>query len=174
MDSIKYVEVTKIDRKQHVEVTGNEPWLAEVYSHFAVPKGQTPPKITGWIDVDPLKMGFAEVKGELKYAPFVDCSRCGDKITWQIEAPFEMEYRDHKTQSLDRKEVDLERDELDHYFLKEGKVDIEELVNEQIELAIPSRTVCEACELAGDSDEVYTEQGEAPKSPFSILSSLKN
>lgn len=169
-----YVDVTKIDRNQHVEITGNEPWLSEIYQHFAIPKGEEAPKLTGWLDVAPLKLGFADVKGEVKYSPFVPCSRCGDAIHWDIDTEFEMSYRDHKTQSLERKEVDLEADELDHYFLKDGRVDVEELVNEQVELAIPSRTVCEACEVSGTSDEVYTEQGEAPKSPFAILSSLKN
>ncbi len=176
-----YVDVAKIDRKQHLIVAGDEPWLAAVYAGFQVPKEQVPPRISGWIDVEPLKLGFAEVCGELTFSPYVACSRCGDPIQWPIKTNFAMSYRNDQTQSMQRKEVDLERDELDHYFLKDNRLDVEELINEQIQIAIPSRTVksgadggCSVCHLPLEEDQVYSEQPDAGKSPFSVLSSLKN
>lgn len=178
-----YIDASKIEQTQKLQILGHEPWLADIYAEFPTPEGRGERLLTGSITIDPPRHGFVEVSGELSYSPFVACSRCNEPIEWPISPKFQISYRQSPTQSMERREVDLEADELDHYFLKAGDMlDIDELVNDQVNLAIPTRTIkvsergsdCGVCLQPLGTDAVYTEGETASQSPFSILSTLKN
>jgi uncharacterized protein len=81
------------------------------------------------------------VNGEVK----LQCSRCLKDYNMPIRAVFEIIY--HPIETLKREElVELKRGEMDVEFYREGYIDTEDIVRDQILLNIPMKPLCfESC-----------------------------
>lgn len=85
-----------------------------------------------------------EVRGKLKGMMEADCDRCLAPVALPAEVEFEVSFlpRAVEEESLTGGEREIRGDEPDFSFYEDGAVDVDELVREQLLLALPSRFRC--------------------------------
>ncbi|MDH3329401.1 MAG: DUF177 domain-containing protein [Desulfobulbaceae bacterium] len=122
-----------------------------------------------------------EVRGKLKASLLLACDRCLEDYTYKIDAPiqliFEVNDPEHhwRVQDLDGGEVDI-----DTVLLDEPKIDVGDILRQQLFLALPEKQLCRQtcaglCSVCGAN----LNQGscscarEEKSSPFSVLAQLK-
>jgi uncharacterized metal-binding protein YceD (DUF177 family) len=165
-----------------INISGTEAWLAEIYAAFPTPKGVQKPLITGEIKLalNQMNPSTVDVTGEIRYAPYVDCSRCADAIVWPIRTQIKVQFNLGKDPSA-LLEGGVGDDIEDYYYIGE-ELDIEPMINDRIHTAIPLQTVkktedlssCLECGLSLAAEKVYGDAEPAKeKSPFEILAELK-
>lgn len=90
-----------------------------------------------------LKKGIAQtdVQGSIDARVEIECSRCLQIAEQSLEFPFNATFvtPEHYT---DEKEAELKADDLDVSIIEDDKIDLKELVREQILLAIPVQVLC--------------------------------
>jgi uncharacterized protein len=90
-----------------------------------------------------LKKGIAQtdVQGSIDARVEIECSRCLQTAEQSLEFPFNATFvtPEHYT---DEKEAELKADDLDVSIIEDDKIDLKELVREQILLAIPVQVLC--------------------------------
>jgi len=176
------IEVDSLKSQKIVAVSGREPWLEIIYDLFPVPEGESRPQplLSGEITFKPEVTGLISANGKIEYQPYVDCSRCAAPIQWNISTTFSVSYRPELANQRPTEHT-LEREELDEYEIEDGMIDVAQLLNDQVQLVLPSQTVlaspdgknCRVCldPLEGD---LVVSIGEQNISPFSILKNLKD
>jgi uncharacterized protein len=78
--------------------------------------------------------------GRLAASGKLACSRCLEPVAWQVEDTFSVEYRRAMPRDA---EIELSDDELDVAFLDGDVLDLSEVAEEQLLLALPMRFVCD-------------------------------
>lgn len=90
-----------------------------------------------------LKKGIAQtdVSGNISVDVLFECTRCLTEIEQKLEFPFDATFvnPEHFTES---KEAELNEADLDVSVLEDGKIDLTELVREQILLNLPEQVFC--------------------------------
>jgi uncharacterized metal-binding protein YceD (DUF177 family) len=177
------VDVRNIREEIKISISGSESWLERIYKYFPTNKDQERPLVSATFSiVHDASLSCFIVRGELAYAPYVDCSRCAIKIQWPIKESFEIYYM-KKTKAVPSLEEDLQEEDFGEYLLVNDEIDLEEVLNDQIQLAIPTQTVrvssgskgdCMVCGKDVTSLLVYgnTTEDVAPN-PFAVLKDLK-
>lgn len=177
------IAIKDLRQKQSIVITGEEPWLEGIYSEFPPPKGQMKPLVTGNVEIfcEEIEGAGYRVKGEIAYEPFVECSRCGDiKLQWPVSASFDVVFLAPDLKAMAHKEINLSEEELNDYFIDNGQIDLELLINDYIQMGIPQRTLkesedgesCLTCGVNLDEDRVYGEEKSEDDSPFAALKGL--
>jgi uncharacterized metal-binding protein YceD (DUF177 family) len=167
-----------------ISISGDEPWLAFIYQSFAI-KGQTQPKLTGEVTVTPAPYDVFHIRGHVRFHPLVNCGRCQDLITWEIERPIEVRYLaryegDAKEEG-EEVEVDLTPQDLDSYYLRDGYLDLEPVINDVVQTALPNRLIkvtadgknCAVCLENVEEQLVYEDECNPEVSPFAKLKGIK-
>jgi uncharacterized protein len=98
----------------------------------------TPPAIFGNIRRDGNR---AHVKGRVTGGVQVECDRCLTSIEFPVDSTFELEYvtpEDYQAQQA----VELTEDDLDLSVFDGEAIDIDELVTEELLLAVPDHVLC--------------------------------
>lgn len=85
------------------------------------------------------KMIFAE--GTVKISATLTCSRCLNDFSYPLDLTFSEEYTPAEI-SNEEKEYELTEEELNIGFFSDEKIDIAELITEQILLAVPMKPLC--------------------------------
>lgn len=173
------IKVPHLLQATTIHLTGAEPWLASIYSLFA--KGSEPvPALSGWLKCEPEVGGTVRVTGSLSFMPAIGCGRCDRLIPWDLSTEFNVQYRRESTEPRDR---DLQSEELDIYFIENDSLDLEMLVNEQVQLMVPSVALrrdpagktCMICGIDVSSPLVAQTRGaEAFGNPFAKLQQLRS
>ena len=90
-----------------------------------------------------LKKGIVqtEVDGRISAGVSFDCTRCLTEIEQTLEFPFEAAFVDPEY-FADAKEAELNEADLDVSAAEDGKLDLTELVREQILLNLPEQVFC--------------------------------
>jgi uncharacterized protein len=102
------------------------------------------------------------VKGVVSGEVELQCSRCLKEYILPIKTLLEVTY--HPVQNLNKEElIELKRDEMDVDFYKEGLIDTEDIIRDQILLNIPMKPLCSEdckglCNICG-TDLNYSECG---------------
>ncbi|NTW36333.1 MAG: DUF177 domain-containing protein [Syntrophobacteraceae bacterium] len=116
-----------------------------------------------------------EVKGNLQ----VSCHRCLSPFEWQLNEPVDV-FLIPEAQSPQEEETELELEELDYDFFDGEVIEIDQLIAEQIFLALPFKALCgESCRGlcprcgVNLNEEPCRCVGGADKSPFASLLRLK-
>ena len=132
--------ILKVDKTTQASLTlvllGNEEWLREIYQRF-------PPSdkvLTGRVKVVPTHARQVEVEGDLSYEPLVNCSRCWDEVICPLRVKFRVCYRQQRQQKFP-KTLTLRKQDLDAYYYDGKRIDLAELINERVQLALPDSTV---------------------------------
>jgi uncharacterized metal-binding protein YceD (DUF177 family) len=167
-----------------IPIAGDEPWLSFIYQSFAI-KGQTQPKLTGEVTVTPAPYDVFTIKGQVRFHPLVNCGRCQDLITWEIERPIDARYlaryEADEAEEGEDVEVDLTPQDLDSYYLQDGWIDLEPVINDVVQTALPNRLIkvtadgknCVVCLENIEDQLVYEEERSPDASPFAKLKGLK-
>jgi len=175
------VSLTDLSKSKKVVVTGEEGWLAKIYELFAAPKDQQTPKVSAELHISEYHHDICNVDVSLRYEPFVDCSLCATPIRWPLTIHEQVQYRHPPENELPR-EHNLAKEELDHYFFDQDAIDIEALLNELIQIALPSRLIkrsadgssCTVCQRDLRASQAYEDPGDFKKdNPFEALKKLK-
>lgn len=169
-----------------VSIQGDEAWLAEIYASFLGNEGRG---IQGEVVICPEPYGVYSVKGQISYVPKVSCSRCELAIPWPIERAIDVRFIDRDGSGFEIEGDDEESDEgdltpedLDTYYLgNEGEIDLEMIVNDLVQTAIPTRTIalsadgksCAICLEDVAKPLVFEDGNKEDQSPFAVLKNLK-
>lgn len=171
------MQVKLIDINPHLElqIEGTEEWLSGIYANFPVPPNSDTPHLKGNMELNDVASGNAiRVTGAIEYAPMVACDRCNDFLIWPMNIRVDT-YFQPEPQSLG-KNASLNTSVLDQYYYKNNdSIDLEELLNDQIHMHLPSRVTCELqtgkpCLPELDGQPTSEEGAE---SPFAVLAKLK-
>ncbi len=164
-----------------IKISGDEPWLKEIEKNLQV--GEAPPasKITGEIHLRKDSAGFVYGDGSVKHTPTLSCSRCAIDILWPLEAKIAVTWRP-PFESVTPRELALTSEDLDVYFIEDGKIDISQIVNDVLLCAIPDQIVprmegsddCGVCGINLLNNLVYGNNEPLEiTSPFDVLKNLK-
>jgi len=164
-----------------ITITGDEPWLGLIYESFNLTKPQEDRRITGSLTVTPSAYGLYQIDGEVSFTPMVSCSRCEDFIPWEITRKIKVRYLDQGPIEEDEVERDLEPSDMDAYYLEDGYLNLEVVVNDFIQTALPSRTVktsadgksCLICHKDVSDRVAFQDEVKPEPSPFAVLKNLK-
>ncbi|MDI1472748.1 DUF177 domain-containing protein [Thermodesulfovibrio sp. 1176] len=102
------------------------------------------------------------IKGVVSGEVELQCSRCLKEYILPIKTLLEVTY--HPVQHLNKEElIELKRDEMDVDFYREGLIDTEDIIRDQILLNIPMKPLCSEdckglCTICG-TDLNYSECG---------------
>lgn len=174
------IPVTDLARPKQVLIQGDEAWLARIYGDF--PLG-TDKQLMGKLTVEALEGGAVTVKGNIAFSPVVACSRCEKGINWPLSLTVDARFLPERANATKR-EVNLSESDLDAYYLDAGEVDIEQVLTDVVQTALPSQILatsedgssCRVCKVDLTEDLVYGESQdveEARESPFAALKGLK-
>ena len=174
--------VSSISEQTVIEIRGDEPWLEPLYRDFPLPGGAGErATLTGRLEFRLEEAGSVMVTGTLTYAPIVTCSRCDKALAWPLRCEVSTRFLPEQVNDMPR-EKNLSRDDLDAYFLDSHAVDVELLVNDTVQMALPTQFLatdpsgqnCRICAVQLDTEQVYGSAKEpAEKSPFAALKGLK-
>jgi uncharacterized protein len=88
---------------------------------------------------DPEKI---RIVGTVKTVLELDCSRCLDGFAVPIDASFDLLYVP-ATAAQGSEEKEIEEDDLDTAYYREGVIDLADLVREQLYLTLPMKPLCQ-------------------------------
>jgi uncharacterized metal-binding protein YceD (DUF177 family) len=171
---------------QTITISGDEPWLHLIYESFDI-KGAVPAtrRITGSLTVTPSTYGLYDIEGEVQFTPTVACSRCEDMIPWEISRKIKVRYLEQApVDELEDEDVEreLEPSDMDAYYVDaQGMIDLEVVINDFIQTALPTRLVktapdgksCLICHKDVSSKAVFQDKLKPEQSPFAVLKNLK-
>jgi uncharacterized protein len=119
------------------------------------------------------------VLGEIKGSLQVSCSRCLSLFEWQLNEPVDI-FLVPEGQAPKEEETELETEDLDYDFFDGEVIEIDQLIAEQIFLALPFKVLCQEacrglCPRCGVNlnEEPCKCAGGGEKSPFTALLKLK-
>lgn len=81
------------------------------------------------------------LQGDVKTNVRVRCDRCLSFVTVPVDAHFDVAYIPAADDVSDEN-IELQEDDLDFSVFEDGAIDLDELVREQVLLALPSRLLC--------------------------------
>lgn len=170
--------------KLDVPVEGNEAWLEGIYkSFFSKGLKNNKPELKALFEIRPYGEGIIGVKGSYDFQALIPCARCGESTPWSLQSQkIDLCFLPEPSQYP--QEHNLSAAELDEYFVHEGCIDLEEILNESIQLNLPGQSrnpdgsredFCHNCRNSfDDPDEpVYKSHEGEEESPFKKLLSLK-
>lgn len=176
-----FTRVDDIQPTLTVAIRGDEPWLAPVQISLQESDVLADSKITGEIHFRKDSAGFVYGNGNIKYTPMLSCSRCATDIPWPLDATFSATWRP-PFESVMPREIALSAEDLDIYFTVDGKINLQELVNDVLHFELPEQVLvqkedsddCGICGVNLLEPLVYgnNEPLESP-SPFAALKNLK-
>ena len=122
------------------------------------------------------RAGLVRVEGKVHATRPADCDRCGAEMHLVIDEDFTLLYAPEESggDAFDGGEIELEVDDLDLGWYREGHVDLADVLREAITLALPARIMCaDRAECDKRTDELLAPQGASAGHPaFEALSGL--
>lgn len=98
-----------------------------------------PPHITGRVKRSGMDV---KVTGELKAALTVPCDRCLQDVPFQVEQPLNLVFIPADAERAAKGETELHESDLEFSFYENDELDVDQLIREQLELALPVRVLC--------------------------------
>jgi len=136
-----------------------------------------PPYITGHIKQSGMDV---HVTGELRAALIVPCDRCLQAVPFAVAESFNLVYIPVEAERAHKGEIELHGKDLEFSYYENEELDVDQLIRDQLELALPVRVLCQAdcrglCPQCGADLNVETCQCPPPVDPrWQALAELKN
>jgi uncharacterized protein len=100
--------------------------------------------------VSPVQLAFdlhkdhekIRIVGTVKTALELDCSRCLDGFAVPVDASFDLLYIPASV-TPESEEKEIEEDDLDTAYYRDGAIDLADLVREQLYLTLPMKPLCQ-------------------------------
>ncbi len=118
-----------------------------------------------------------KAKGRVETAVGLNCDRCLESFVLEIKEDFEVEFRPVASLPL-QEETRLSREDLEVIFFEGDEIPVDELVREQVILAVPYKKLChESCrglcpKCGKNLNEGPCGCGVRQDSPFAVLKEL--
>ena len=138
---------------------------------------QQPPHVQGRVTNVGTEM---RVKGSLTATLDADCARCLEAVSLPVATDFDLFYLPAETQADKTGEAELLDRDLDVSFYEDDRIDMDQLVLEQLELGLPARLLCKEdcqglCQQCGTNLNVEKCQCQPPIDPrWQALADLKS
>ena len=97
-----------------------------------------PPQISGRVSREGNEV---RLRGRIKTRAEVDCDRCLKAVAVPLETDFDVTYIP-AADYVAGEAAELEAEDLDQSVFEDGAIDVDELVREQVLLALPARALC--------------------------------
>jgi uncharacterized protein len=109
----------------------------------------------------------AVIKGEYATQVVVECQRCLEPMTYTIDQSFEL--------LIDAKDEEIESFQLDSVYTSEGYLDVFEVIEDELILALPIIMMHEdsSCNAYLQPEPVEEASVEKKDNPFAVLETLK-
>lgn len=179
------IALNSIDQEQTITISGNEDWLKRIYEDFTA-NSHNQAVITGTLKITRESDDGAMVQGNLAYAPAIPCSRCTQPVNLELKLSISTRFYpeiDNPDRSENwRRERNLSLAELDAYYVIDGEIDLEEVINDSIHAELPSSFIPDSSEqhpcLVDHEDprgvRVFGEDpAKSARSPFDALRRIK-
>ncbi len=122
---------------------------------------------------------MVKVRGNVHTTLVLTCDRCAEEFTLDINEKIDVELHPLASLKVEQEEVRLSKEDLDVSFFDGETIEVDEVVREQILLALPMRKLCRPdcrglCPMCGQN----LNQGDChckplvKDSPFAILKKL--
>ena len=165
------IKVDTLASQKVIHITGEEDWLAALNDGFMLPGSRTPPQLSADLRISPLAEGHFEVAGRVTYSYEIPCDICrqffGQSTSGDIKVFFQPEEAD-----VILGHGDLDKRHLDAYYVRDGALDIENLLTDAIHYQSPTTNRCSTC-LDRDPSKALYEEKDLSSSPFAALKTLK-
>ena len=129
------------------------------------------------------KPDFIEAAGKVTTLVGMDCSRCLKPFTYELHQKFLLRFSQQIPQDISSEEdedLELTADQVGLIYIEGGELDLHDVIQEQIVLALPYKPLCsEACKglcpkCGTDlNDGKCTCGNNGSGSPFDVLKNLK-
>ncbi len=170
------LSVTSVKYPHNVVITPDAPWLNLIARDLS-PSSPEKARIQGELSLNADSAGFITASGHLKAQATLPCDRCGKDTSIPLETKVTAIFRPEYQENAPR-EMTLSPEDLEVYFIENDAVDLEVLVNDSLQCALPNHVLCgsdgdQPCE---DPDDglVYRDSTEfKAESPFAVLKNLK-
>lgn len=114
------------------------------------------------------KRGEVKVRGKIEGTVEVACDRCLAPVAAAVEVEFDAAFVPREREAALSENLELQAEDLAVSFYEDGAVDVDELVREQILLALPARQLCREecrglCPVCGKNvnvEQCSCQQGE--------------
>jgi len=162
-----------------VNLEGTEDWLQAVCQWFRAPKSVEVPRLTGNVTFNHAG-DFVWVEGSFSYQPFVACDLCSHLVQINLSGAISRSYG-LELPEFKEKEKDLKPGELDEFYLAGDHLDLGDMLNEVVQLALPAGNRHSSghpeCVPASEGGDVFWSS-ESPgereaDNPFAALKKLK-
>lgn len=174
-----------------ITLTGEESWLKSIAANLneTSDHSKTNP-VTGSLTLRMDSAGFVHGTGMLFHEVLRICGRCSHPTSFPLNADVSVRWRPPFTTHVPR-DISLTAEDLDVYFIENDRIDIEQVVLDTLQCALPDVDPAHAdatdptqiCEPSADevsevlvySDEASGEKPQEPEkvSPFAVLKDLK-
>lgn len=122
-----------------------------------------------------------EMQGTLQATPVVECDRCLNAFPYPIDLSFQILFEAGDNDRWQVKEMECTAQEMDTVILDEPVIDVDDVLRQQLLLALPLKKLCSPrckgiCSQCGASLNNSTPcdcKREFADSPFAVLSRLK-
>lgn len=186
--------VKDLKKEATVRIHGDEPWLDAIHSSFSLEEDDTcapgiddkPRRLKGELSLHTELSGCVIVRGRIEYEPLVPCSRCDLSVPVDLSQDVDALFKPSPRARDDRREIALSSDDLEDRHILDGKIDVEELLNDLVQTAVPAQSCqpepgsdrCLYCKADLSAPRVFSSGGsdvvDEPVSPFAKLAELKN
>jgi uncharacterized protein len=82
-----------------------------------------------------------QLTGSVRTTLELTCGRCLEPFTMEIDAPFDLRYQPHASNTGEG-EREIEEDDLTTAFYEDQRIDLGQLMREQFYLAVPMKPLC--------------------------------
>lgn len=137
---------------------------------------QQPPLVAGRIS----RLGMeVRVQGKLNAQLEAVCDRCLAPVITPVEREFDLFYLPEESYAGTKGETELLERDLDFSFYQDERLDVDELVLEQLELSLPTRILCQEdckglCAQCGTDLNLASCNCQTPMDPrWQALADLK-
>jgi len=160
-----------------VKLVSAEPWLQPLAADLA-PSNPATANIQGEITLRTTSAGFVHASGLITATAVQACSLCGENVTLALSASVTATYRP-PYEGDTPKDMSLVTEDLDVYFIERDGINLEVLVNDALQCAIPYQITCETSGLSPcDNGHLPSEKSSTgarygENSPFAILKTIK-
>lgn len=169
--------VQNLHSRHTLVISATEPWLKPMATLLA-PSAPELAQIQGEVILSTSTAGFVKASGHLTATAVQPCSLCGETLTFPLDtavaATFRPPFEGHTP-----KEMTLISDDLEVYFIENGSIDLEVLINDALQCAMPYQVTCVGegtgpCDNANlGSPSGQSNQDPGTNSPFAVLKTLK-
>lgn len=176
-DNVMRLKIDILKFPHLVSISPADQWLKVIAANLSQ-DNQSEAKISGNLALKIDTAGFVHAAGHVTANAQLSCDRCGQDVTAPLSCDVKASFRP-PYEGEPPKETTLSVEDLDVYFIENGEIDLEALVNDALQCAIPSHILCEdfsgkACAgLTEEPSDNVNAESSGSHSPFAGLKSFK-